>query len=121
MANTQIATLNRTAKDRVFTINYVIETPSDRLYMVLNNSAFSFDIVNVSVKTSAGTCTLDCRYNSVSIGGLDALAASSTRVLTPSTSNNAFAVGGNLTVTVSDNDSADMLSLVFSCRRTGLE
>lgn len=121
MANTQIHTLNRMAKDRLFTINYVVETPSDKLYMILNNSAFTFEIVNISVKTTSGTCTLDFRYNSVSVGGCDAIAASSTRAVTTATSNNSFSLGGNLTVTVSSNSSTDMLSIAVTCRRTGLE
>lgn len=118
---TYVRTLNRSAKDRLFSIVIPIETPTDRTYKIKNNTTFSFDVEAASYITASGTCSLDLRINSVSIGALSALSASSGRTVTSATTNKSMAVGSNLTLTVSSNSSTDMLNIVLTCRRTGLE
>jgi hypothetical protein len=83
-------------------ISGLIESPSNGDYVVLRNAPFAGTIASVTTKSSAGTCTLTGYINSTALGG-SANSVSASEQEQVHSSNNTFAAGDDIKITVSSN------------------
>ena len=70
-------------------------------YKVLLKSLYAFTVNSATVKTTAGTCTLNFKINSTSITSLSSVSATSSETETNATAANSVAVGDDLVITLS--------------------
>ena len=70
---------------------------------------YGYVVSGVSIRTDAGTGTLDFRINNSNIGGINGLTASTSGALYYATSSNTVSTGGQLKITVTGNSGATRL------------
>jgi hypothetical protein len=90
--------------------HWLIETPEDKSYVVIQKAAYAFTITEVTTKSSAGTCTVTVKINGVALGGT-ANSASTTEQSQAHSTANAVAAGDTVEIVVSSNSSCEMLTV----------
>jgi hypothetical protein len=102
-------------------IDYMIEAPTNKRYVVRVYAAHAFTVNSLSYITVSGTCTIKAeRYTGGAWGditSLTSLSASSTIATTSATGNNTFAVGERLAITVSSASAPVDLAISFKITR----
>jgi len=94
-------------------LQYTIPDPENRTYKLFQYIPVAFTIEDIYYELDAGTCTLNVRLESTSVGGWSSLAASTTEGNASASSNDDAAVGETLDLIVSSVSSADMLSITI--------
>lgn len=97
-------------------ISGLIESPSNGDYVVLRNAPFAGTITSITTKSSAGTCTLTGYINSTALGG-SANSVSASEQEQAHSSNNTFAAGDDIKITVSSNSSCANMEFTVKYRR----
>jgi hypothetical protein len=90
--------------------HWLIETPDDKSYVVIQKAAYAFTITEVTTKSTAGTCTVTVKINGVALGGT-ANSASTTEQSQAHSTANAVAAGDTVEIVVSSNSSCEMLTV----------
>lgn len=86
-------------------------------YVISDGMPYSGTLTAVRHKLAAGTANLTFQIDGVTVGGLNNLAANSTRATVSSTSNNTFSIGSVITVVVAAaNAAADYSSTLTTLR-----
>lgn len=110
----QIGALTSSSKITDF-ISGLIESPSNGDYVVLRNAPFAGTITSITTKSSDGTCTLTGYINSTALGG-SANSVSDSEQEKVHSSNNTFAAGDDIKITVSSN--SDCVNIEFTIKFT---
>lgn len=97
-------------------ISGLIESPSNGDYVVLRNAPFAGTITSITTKSSAGTCTLTGYINSTALGG-SANSVSASEQEQVHSSNNTFAAGDDIKITVSANSSCKNIEFTIKFTR----
>jgi len=94
-------------------LQYTIPDPENRTYKLFQYVPVAFTLEDIYYDLDVGTCSLNVRLESVSVGGWSALSATTTEGNASATSNDSVAVGDTLDLVVSSVSSADMLSITI--------
>jgi len=111
----QIGALTSSSKITDF-ISGLIESPSNGDYVVLRNAPFAGTITSITTKSSDGTCTLTGYINSTALGG-SANSVSDSEEEQEHSSNNTFAAGDDIKITVSSNSSCANMEFTVKYKR----
>ena len=79
---------------------------------------YNHDVKEMSIKSTAGTCTVDIEIDSVVITGLSGIAVSGTKTEWEATSGNSVALGSTLSMTISNAAGCQNLALSLKKQRT---
>jgi len=99
-AQTQISAL------KVEQLDGMVETPSNKTYVLRLKAKYAGTINEVSLKTASGTITAKLQIGGVDVTGCTGISVTSTASLTSCTAANTFASGDTLTLITSSNSSA---------------
>lgn len=97
-------------------ISGLIESTLDRDYIILRNAPFSGTITSITTKSSAGTCILTGYINSTALGGA-ANSVSTSEQDQVHSSNNTFATGDDVKITISGSSSCSNLEFTIKYTR----
>jgi len=84
----------------------MVETPSNKTYVLRLKAKYAGTINEVSLKTASGTITAKLQIGGVDVTGCTGISVTSTASLTSCTAANTFASGDTLTLITSSNSSA---------------
>lgn len=90
--------------------SWLIETPSNKTYVVLLKARFAFTITEVTAKTASGTCTVQATIEGTNVTG-GSVSVTSTEASSTATAANTVAVGNTVAIVVSSNSSAADLQI----------
>ena len=93
-----------------------IETVADKDYILSQNAEYAYDIDSLVIDLLSGTCTVAVKIDGAAVGGLAAVAVTSTESTTAATAPFSVPAGARVTLVVSSN--AAGLDLAFSIHRT---
>lgn len=94
-----------------------IGTPSDKSYKIVVKAAHSGTITETTTISASGTCTATFKINTTALGGA-ANSVSSSEQSQSHASDNVFAVGDDIVLTISSNSSCADLSFSIKYTRT---
>jgi len=97
-------------------ISFVIEYPDNKDYLIGLDMKFAGTVVEITAKSSTGTCTLTPKINGTTITG-GAVSVSSTEATSTATAANAFSAGNDLAVTVSSNSACENMAVTIKFTR----
>lgn len=93
----------------------VIEYPDDKDYVIGLAMKFAGTVVEITAKSTSGTCTLTPKINGTAVTG-GAVSVSSTEATSTATAANTFVVGDDLSLTISSNSACE--NLAYSIKMT---
>jgi len=105
--------VNWTPNSNKVCLQYTIPDPENRTYKLFQYVPVAFTLEDIYYDLDAGTCSLNVRLESVSVGGWSTLSATTSEGTASATSNDSVAVGDTLDLVVSSVSSADMLSITI--------
>jgi hypothetical protein len=98
-------------------ISGFIASPSDKSYTIGLDMKHGGTITQATTKSASGTCTATWKINSTALGGT-ANSVSSSETSQSHASNNVFAAGDDIVLTVSSNSSCADMSFTLKYSRT---
>jgi hypothetical protein len=99
-------------------ISVTISVPTDKTYTLARKMTFSGTVLEVTTKSSSGTCTLTGKIDGVSLGGTPN-SVSSVEQSQAQASANTFTAGQDLQATVSSNSACVDMDITWKIQRTG--
>ena len=93
-----------------------IETVANKEYVLSQNAEYAYDIDSLVIKLLSGTCTVEVAINGTAVGGLEAVAVTSSETTDAASAPFSVPSGAKVTLTVSSN--ALGLDLAFSIQTT---
>ena len=87
-------------------IDGMIETPSNKTYILRLNAKYPGTISNISLKTASGTITAKLQKEGVDVTSCTAISVTSTESTTTCTAANTFVAGDTITLVTTSNSSA---------------
>lgn len=94
----------------------VVEYVENKDYPIFRNSPYAFEVVSVTSKSSAGTCTATTKIGTTALGGTANSVSTSEQIQAHTTTNTGVA-GDDLKVTISSNSGCEMMEITAIIER----
>ena len=113
----QRTTLSAAARAQSFGLQLLVETPSNKTYVLVLKARVAFTITEVTAKTASGTCTVQATIDGVNVTG-GSVSVTSTEASSTATAANSVAVGNTVALVVTSNSAAVDLQVDIGCTIT---
>jgi len=100
-------------KDQDWEQTFYFEYPAAKDYRVVLKARVARTITNVVTRTVGGTLNVTVKINTTALGAGGAIAASTSELDTPYTTNNVMAQGDDIVITLASLSSADRLTVTL--------
>lgn len=101
----------------VMDLNGMLESPTDKTYVLVQKAAYAFTINTLDIVTASGTTTAAVKINGTSVTGISAVSVSSTPATGTATAANSVSAGDKVTLVLSSSSSPADLSFTLKYTR----